>query len=310
LITSNTYQNQSGTSIASSTLASAKGKGIVSDLSQLVKLRLSTTVVFTAGMGYVLAAGAAFSIVEFLLLSLGGLLVTGSANAINEIIESDTDAKMERTQNRPLPTGRMSVTAALIAAGTFGVSGIALLWFMFNPVASLLGALSLLSYALIYTPMKRMTPFSVFVGAIPGAMPPAIGWAAVTGDIGTAALILFAIQFFWQFPHFWAIAWLAKDDYAKAGFDLLPHSSGRTKSTATHIVAFTAILIPFGLMPAVVGLGGIFSAMILVVCGMLFTWQSVQLYRTTELKEARQLMFGSFAYLPVVYMAMVIDKLI
>ncbi len=285
--------------------------GLAKDLAALVKLRLSTIVVMSAALGYLLAAGSGvFLWSDFILLILGGLLVTGAANALNEVIERDTDVLMTRTANRPLPTGRMSMAAALLVAGIMGVGGVALLWWAFHPLAALLGALSLLSYAFIYTPMKRISPVAVFIGAIPGAIPPVIGYVAVTGFIGPEALALFAIQFFWQFPHFWAIAWLAREDYAKAGFDLLPDASGRTKATAIHIIIYTAVLLPVGLLPFWLGMSGWISAIAVTVCGLGFTFQAIRLYQTCDLKEARSLLFGSFAYLPLVLLALVLDKIV
>ncbi len=286
--------------------------GLLRDLAALVKLRLSSIVVFSAGIGYLLAtaSGASatgFHYAELAWLMLGGLLVTGAANALNEVIERDTDAKMERTANRPLPTGRMGMGTALMVAGGSGIAGVAILWSVFNPTAALLGALALLSYAFIYTPMKRMGAFAVFVGAIPGAIPPAIGWTAATGDLGTGALILFALQFFWQFPHFWAIAWMAKDDYAKAGFDLLPDASGRSRRSALHILAYTVVLIPLGLLPYWAGMSGLIGSGVAVLCGSLFTLQALRLLQTCTVKDARALLFGSFAYLPIVFAALVLD---
>jgi protoheme IX farnesyltransferase len=278
------------------------------DLAALVKLRLSLIVVFSAAIGYLIPVGAAFSWAAFGWLLLGGLLVTGAANALNEIIERDTDARMDRTANRPLPTGRLSVGAALMTAGLAGVSGVAILWSAFNPTAALLGALALLSYAFIYTPMKRISPIAVFIGAIPGAIPPAIGWTAVTGHLEAGALTLFALQFFWQFPHFWAIAWLAKDDYAKAGFDLLPDASGRSRRSAVHVVAWTSVLIPLALVPFWVGMSGLVGSAVALAGGLLFTFQALRLYRTCGLAEARALLFGSFAYLPIVFVALVLDR--
>jgi protoheme IX farnesyltransferase len=283
--------------------------GLLKDLSALVKLRLSTIVVFSAGMGYLLAAPVSGEWSSFLLLLFGGLLVTASANALNEVIERDTDAFMTRTANRPLPSGRMSMGTALLVAGLAGVGGVALLWWAFQPLTALLGALSLLSYAFIYTPMKRISPVAVFIGAIPGAIPPVIGWVAVTGSVGPEALALFAIQFFWQFPHFWAIAWLSREDYAKAGFDLLPDASGRTRATAVHIIIYTAILLPVGLLPFWMGLAGWVSAALVAVAGLAFTYQAIRLYQTCAMKEARSLLFGSFAYLPLVLLALVLDKI-
>lgn len=283
---------------------------ILRDLAALFKLRLSLIVVMSAALGYLLAAGpGTFSASGFTLLIVGGLLVTASANALNEIIEKDTDARMERTAGRPLPGGRMAVSTALLLAGVAGVGGVALLWWAFQPLTALLGALSLLSYAFIYTPVKRLSPVAVFIGAIPGAIPPVIGWIAVTGSLGPEALALFSIQFFWQFPHFWAIAWLARDDYARAGFDLLPDASGRTRATAVHIVIYTALLLPVGLLPFWLEMSGWISAIVVSIASLGFTVQAIQLYRSCSLPSAKALLFGSFAYLPLVLIALVLDKL-
>ena len=290
-------------------LTEQKSYSLFQDISMLVKLRLSSIVVFSAGIGYAMAVGSGFLWNEMALLLLGGLLVTASANAINEVIERDTDAVMDRTKVRPLPAGRMRLATAALIAGTMGVVGVSILWFAFGPVSALLGALALLSYAFIYTPLKRISPIAVFVGAFPGALPPLIGWTAATGAIESGALVLFAIQFFWQFPHFWAIAWLAKDDYAKAGFQLMPDSSGRSKTSALYVVLYTAVLVPIGILPLLVGMSGVISAVITALAGAVFTWQAIVLYRTLDMSKARALMFGSFIYLPVVFAALVIDKL-
>jgi protoheme IX farnesyltransferase len=292
----------------------AASGALLRDLAALVKLRLSSIVVFSAGMGYILAAGwvpgSAFAIADFVLLLLGGLLVTASANALNEVIERDTDALMQRTADRPLPTGRMAMSTALLVAGLSGVGGVALLWYAFQPLAALLGALSLLTYAFIYTPMKRLSPLAVFVGAIPGAIPPMIGWVAISGTLTSEAIALFAIQFFWQFPHFWAIAWLGKDDYARAGFDLLPDPSGTSRATALHIVIYTALLVPVGLLPYGLGISGWVSAVAVSLFALFFTAQAVRLYQTCAPAQARSLLFGSFFYLPAVLVALALDQAI
>lgn len=191
-----------------------------------MKFRLSFIVVFSAGIGYVFAGG---DMHYFGLFLLAGFLITAASNALNQIIEVETDKLMGRTANRPLPAGRMQSTEAIIAAGTMGISGIVLMWILFNPISALLGALSLLSYAFIYTPIKRISPLAVFVGAFPGAVPPLIGWAAATGSIGEMAIILFVIQFMWQFPHFWAIAWVAFDDYKGLVFNYCLQFQGKAK---------------------------------------------------------------------------------
>ena len=272
----------------------------------LVKFRLSFIVVFSAGIGYLFAGGAQSG---FLLFLLGGFLVTAASNALNQILESDTDKLMTRTADRPLATTRMQPAEAILAAGIFAICGIGILWYFFNPVSALLGALSLISYAFIYTPMKKMSPVAVFIGAFPGAVPPVIGFAAATGEITDIALILFAIQFLWQFPHFWSIAWVAYEDYAKAGFYLLPSASGKTKASASHIVIYSLILIPISMLPFLFHVSGIVSTIIVVITGLLFLMQGYKLYRTCDVKDARTLMFASFLYLPVVFISILIDKI-
>lgn len=281
----------------------------LADYKQLVKFRLTSIVVFSAGMGYLLAAPAAIDWPGLLLIGLAGFFVTGSANALNEIIEKDYDKLMKRTANRPLPTNRMSTVEALLMAGLMGVAGIFLLATQFNYLAALIGALSLLSYAFIYTPLKRISNIAVFVGAIPGALPPMIGWVAMTGSITLEAFILFSIQFLWQFPHFWAIAWVAHDDYTRAGFRLLPSEGGKTRQSAFYNIVYILFLIPVSLLPFILGFSGWISAIVIAVVGLVFLLQAYKLYTDCDNKAAKQLMFGSFVYLPVVFLALVFDKL-
>ncbi|MBP7399236.1 MAG: heme o synthase [Chitinophagales bacterium] len=281
-------------------------KSKVTDYLLLVKFRLSFIVVFSAGIGYVFAGGDMY---YFGLFLLAGFLITAASNALNQIIEVETDKLMGRTANRPLPAGRMQSTEAIIAAGTMGISGIVLMWILFNPISALLGALSLLSYAFIYTPIKRISPLAVFVGAFPGAVPPLIGWAAATGSIGEMAIILFVIQFMWQFPHFWAIAWVAFDDYKRAGFQLLPTVSGQSKASAFHVLMYTIFLIPISLIPFLSGFTGSVSAIIIALTGLGFLYQAIQLYKSCDVKSARKLMFGSFLYLPIVLIALFFDRI-
>ncbi|MFZ1825381.1 MAG: heme o synthase [Chitinophagales bacterium] len=281
-------------------------KSKVTDYLLLVKFRLSFIVVFSAGIGYVFASG---DMHYFGLFLLAGFLITAASNALNQIIEVETDKLMGRTANRPLPAGRMQSTEAIIAAGTMGISGIVLMWILFNPISALLGALSLLSYAFIYTPIKRISPLAVFVGAFPGAVPPLIGWAAATGSIGEMAIILFVIQFMWQFPHFWAIAWVAFDDYKRAGFQLLPTVSGQSKASAFHVLMYTIFLIPISLIPFLSGFTGSVSAIIIALTGLGFLYQAIQLYKSCDVKSARKLMFGSFLYLPIVLIALFFDRI-
>lgn len=285
---------------------SALLKSKASDYILLVKFRLSFIVVFSAAIGYAFAGGNSAHLGLFL---LAGFFITAASNAFNQIIEVETDKLMDRTAGRPLPAGRMQVTEAIIAAGLMGIGGIVLMWLVFNPLSALLGALSLLSYAFIYTPSKKISPLAVFIGAFPGAIPPIIGWAAATGTISEIAFVLFAIQFMWQFPHFWAIAWVAFDDYKKAGFQLLPSISGKTRHSAFHILIYTIVLLPVSLIPFITGYTGNISAIIILIAGIIFLYQAIQLYKMCDVKAARRLMFGSFLYLPVVFIALFIDRI-
>ena len=279
------------------------------DYVQLTKLSLSALVVFSAVMGYLIATGAGFSLPSLLALSIGGFLVAGSSNAFNQVIEKDTDRLMNRTADRPLPSGRMSVTEAIITASAMGIAGVLILWKALNPVCGLLSLLSLLLYVFVYTPAKKVTPFSVLIGAIPGAFPPLLGWIAAKNEIGLEALVLYAVQFIWQFPHFWAIAWVLHDDYLKGGFKMLPFN-GRTRGTAFQTLVYSICLVPMGFLPMLFGFTGTLATLFIVLTGILFAAQAIRLYSDCETKSAQKLMFGSFIYLPVVQMIWMIDKLI
>jgi protoheme IX farnesyltransferase len=282
----------------------------VGDLAALIKFRLSATVVFSATIAYVLASGFNFSIMGLMMIALGGMLVTAAANTLNEVIEKDYDRLMSRTANRPLPAGRMSTMQAILAAGLFGVGGLLILAFYFNQLAAILGAVSLLTYAFIYTPMKRFTNFAVMVGAVPGALPIVIGWVAYTGTITPIVYVLFAIQFMWQFPHFWAIAWLAHDDYQKAGYNLLPSTDGRSKTSAAQILIYSIFLLPVSLIPYFIGFMGWPYAVLAAVAGGLIIYFSFKLYYLCNRTAAKHLMLAALIYLPVLFTAMIIDKII
>ncbi|WP_237587121.1 heme o synthase [Pontibacter russatus] len=275
---------------------------------KLLKFRLSFTVAFSSAIGYILGFPDA-SYLSIALVMLGGLLVTGAANIINQIIERDLDRMMKRTAKRPLPTGQLSVTEAIVFAVLLGIGGLALLGLYFNLLTAALSLLGLVLYGFVYTPLKRISPICVFVGAIPGGLPPLIGWAAATGVLGAEAWILFGIQFIWQFPHFWAIAWVLDEDYKKAGFKMLPMEGGKNLKTAIQIMIYTLVLIPLSLLPLQFGMTGTTSALIAVVCGVLFLAQTFYLMRTCSKKAAMSIMFGSFLYLPIVQIAFVLDKL-
>lgn len=278
------------------------------DYKLLIKFNLSFMVVFSAVISYLLAPKViAYDWKAILFLFAGGMLVTGSANAINQAVEKDTDALMKRTANRPVAAGRMSVQEAIAFAVIAGLAGVLLLWH-FNLLTALLAAFSLFIYAFIYTPLKKMSSIAVLVGAVPGALPCLIGWAAGNDDLSAGGWILFAVQFFWQFPHFWAIAWIAHKDYSKAGFKLLPSDEGQTKYSAIQAIIYSLLLFPVGILPYFFGMSGIMSLLIVLLANIFMTWQCVRLYREMTIQAARRVMFSSYIYLPVVLLALLIDK--
>jgi heme o synthase len=266
-------------------------------------------VVFSAAMSFIIGSEGAFDWIKFFLLIAGGFLVTGSANAFNQVIEKDLDKLMDRTQTRPLPDERMKKGEALAVAFIFGISGLFVLTYFMNVASGILGFIALASYTVMYTPLKKITPFAVFVGAFPGAIPPLLGYVAATNQFTTEAWVLFSIQFIWQFPHFWAIAWVMDEDYRKAGFELLPSKGGRDKSSAFQAFIYAFSLIPVGMMPYFFNLTGIVSMLIITIVGIIFSIQAWRLYKECTVKAARQLMFGSFFYLPIVQISLVLDQL-
>lgn len=276
---------------------------------ELLKFRLSLLVALTSGFGYVLAQRGSVDWIVFTFLCIGGFLVSGASGTINQIIEKDYDKMMSRTMKRPIPTERISVTEASIFAFFTAVIGFYILLIFTNPLTVLLSILSMVLYSFVYTPLKRVGPIAVFVGAIPGALPPLLGWVAATGEIGYQALIIFGIQFIWQFPHFWAIAWVVDEDYKKAGFKLLPSGGGRDLNTAIQIMIYTLFLLPLGLLPAKFGVTGINSAVIVTICGVLFLSQTFYLMKDCSKESAMKLMFGSFLYLPIIQIAYLLDKI-
>jgi protoheme IX farnesyltransferase len=285
-------------------------KSRVSAYYDLIKFRLSALVTFSAVFGYILGdRGIDFGWSGFVGLVLGGFFITGASGAANEIMERDLDKLMKRTQNRPLPLQLISLQEAYWFTGIVALMGISLLWIFTNPLTTGLGVLSMLLYVFAYTPLKRVGPIAVFVGAIPGAMPPLLGWTAATGAITHQALIIFGIQFIWQFPHFWAIAWVSDEDYKRAGFKLLPSGGGQDLNTAIQIMIYTLFLLPLGLLPSYFGLVGLNSGIVATVCGVLFLAQTFSLMRDCSRKSALKIMFGSFIYLPVVQIAYLLDKM-
>ncbi len=279
------------------------------DYAQLLKPNLSFMVVFSSVVGYLIAPGISFAWKEVIILFTGGLLVTGGANAINQVLERYSDKLMKRTEQRPLPQERISTTEAWIFAFITGFSGSIVLGLYFNWFAGGLSFLSLLLYAFAYTPMKKIHPVAVFIGAIPGAFPPLIGWVAATGSIGIGGWILFLIQFFWQFPHFWAIAWVGYEDYCKAGIFMLPSKEGKTKFTGLQCMFYSLVLIPLVVMPRTIQLSGNIGMWVSMALGLLYFLASYNFFRKNDKKSAKMVMYTSFVYLPTVLLALLFDKL-
>jgi protoheme IX farnesyltransferase len=272
----------------------------------LTKYRLAGLVVFSAVITY-LTVAETVNIQQLLALSIGGFMVTAAANGFNMIIEKDLDKLMDRTKNRPLPIGKLNVVESLLFCSAFGIGGTVLLWIFTNPLSGILGFVSIVLYALVYTPLKRITPLSVFVGAFPGALPTLIGAVAATEGFGTItffALLLFFIQFFWQFPHFWSLAWFNHDDYAKAGFMMLPSSGGRDDASKFQILVYSVFLIPISILPYVFGYVGILTGIIVLVFGVTLALQAYNFYRIPTVESAKKLFVVAIIYLPVVQLAL------
>ena len=294
------------------------GQGRLKDYIQLIKLSLSIMVVFSSVMSFLLVPGVEERFVNPLLMSIllfvGGLLVTGSANAINQVVEKDTDAMMKRTSGRPVAAGRMTANHGWAFAIITGLLGVFILGYFFNPLAAGLAAFSLFLYAFIYTPLKKVNSIAVLVGAFPGALPCLIGWAAGDERLSLGGWVLFAIQFFWQFPHFWAIAWIAHGDYSKAGFKLLPADKGPTKFTALQTVIYSLLLVPVTLCPFFIGMAeyetlmGMIGLVLVILANMFMIGSCIALYQRMDVPSARKVMFGSYMYLPVILLALLMAK--
>ncbi len=269
------------------------------------KFRLSALVILSALSGYLFVGGNDW--LEMIYLMLGGLLVTAASNGSNQIWERELDVLMNRTGKRPLPMGEMSVNEGVIVVAVCLLPG---LWMLYqlNLSSMLLGLAAFVSYAFIYTPMKRISTWAVFVGAFPGALPPMIGAVAGSDSFGLVAGVLFFVQFVWQFPHFWAIAWVSYDDYQQAGFSLLPSKQGRTKGSAFQIMIYSLALIPFSLLPWLMGWTSDITLIIAGIFSILFFLQSYKLFLSLTIADARKLMFASFIWLPVVQFLYVFDR--
>lgn len=283
----------------------------VQDFKAVTKMGLSLSVVFSSLAGYLLGAEKV-NVITLILLAFGGYFMVGASNVFNQIIERDYDALMERTKDRPIPAGRMSVRTAFILASILTLSGVAILYSI-NPKTAMFGAISIFLYTSAYTPLKTKTPLSVFVGAIPGAIPFMLGWVAATNDFGIEPGTLFMLQFFWQFPHFWAIGWFLHDDYQKAGFNMLP-TGKRDKATAVQAILYTVWTIIVSIIP-VFGFTGklqltIVGASAVFMVGLVMLYYAVQLFKKMSVKAARQLMLASVLYITLVQVIYVLDKFI
>ena len=289
-----------------------------------MKFTLSFTVVFTCVICYQIAPNIiVFDWWNILILTFAGLCITGSANAINQAVEKDTDAQMKRTANRPVASGRMSQQTAYAFAIITGMVGVGLMAYQFNTLSAVLSALSLFLYAFIYTPLKKVNSIAVLVGAFPGAIPCLIGWVAATNEINPLASFivdgktysnaggyaLFLIQFLWQFPHFWAIAWVSHTDYSKVGFKLLPADKGPTKFTALQAVMYAVLMVPIGFLPNYFKITGEWSMWVVLVANIFMVVQCVRLYQNMGVPAARRVMFSSYIYLPIVYLALMANKI-
>lgn len=272
-------------------------------------MRLSLSVVFSSLAGYLLGVET-IDVKTLILLALGGYFMVGASNGFNQIIEKDLDALMKRTKNRPIPAGRISVTSAFIIASIFTLLGIIILYTI-NKQTAMFGAISIFLYACVYTPLKTMTPIAVFVGAIPGAIPFMLGWVAATNNFGIEPGTLFALQFFWQFPHFWAIGWFLYDDYEKAGFKMLP-TGKRDKGTAVQTIMYTIWTIIVSIIP-VFGFTGklhlsVIAAIIVFILGLGMLNFAIRLFKEMTAKAARQLMLASVLYITLIQIVYVVDK--
>lgn len=298
--------------------AAEKKNTKLKDYLQLIKPSLSIMVVFSSVIGYLLAPGiVAYNWQMIALLFIGGLLITGSANTINQVVEKDTDAMMKRTASRPVAAGRMSVTEGWIYALFIGIVGIGIMGYFFNPLSAGLAAFSLFLYAFVYTPLKKVAAVAVLVGAVPGALPCLIGWAAGNDALfenghgwkDYGGWVLFLLQFLWQFPHFWAIAWVAHKDYSNAGFRLLPSEEGPNKYTAIQATVYAVLMIPVGMLPYFIGLTGVVSLGIVLIANIFLVVQCMRLYKELDAKAAKRVMFSSYIYLPIVMLALLGDKI-
>lgn len=284
-------------------------KSVLLDFKELTKVGLSLSVLFSSLAGYLLAVESV-NYTTLIMLAIGGFLMVGASNAFNQIIEKDTDALMQRTMNRPLPTGRMSVPVAFVTAVLFTLVGIGILYTI-NPKSALFGAISIFLYTCVYTPLKAISPLAVFVGAFPGAIPFMLGWVAATNQFGIEAGFLFLIQFFWQFPHFWAIGWLQFEEYKKAGFYMLPMNK-KNEAAIKQIIFYTVIMILVSIAPVLRVTGRFYiyplTAVIIALLGTVMLYYGVQLHKSKSNVDAKKLMLSSVLYITAIQITYVVDN--
>lgn len=283
---------------------------VLSDYGQLVKTRLNLLVVFSTGIGYLIGTNGAINWAEFGLLCLGGFLTVGSANGINQILERESDALMKRTLDRPVVQGRISILHAILFTLGLGILGTVILGGMFNELTALLSLLSLVLYGFVYTPLKKIHPIAVHIGAIPGALPPVIGYVAASGSVDAMAISLFVMQFLWQFPHFYSISWLLDDDYRRAGLKMMPLGTQKGKWAAFQIVIYSALMIPVSFLPFLFDEGSFLAGALISATSFFCLYYSAGLLQTLTNVEAKKLMFGSLVYLPTVQLILLADSLI
>ena len=295
-------------------LSSNQSPSFFKEFKEITKARLAISVVFSTIAGYLIAVPD-FSEIQYMtlvLLSVGGYCMVGASNVFNQIIERDLDAKMDRTKNRPIASGRVKPNSALILACVLTILGIVILYIV-NPKTAMFGAISIFLYTSVYTPLKTITPLSVFVGAFPGAIPFMLGWVAATNHFGIEAGTLFMIQFFWQFPHFWAIGWFLYEDYKKGGFFMLP-TGKRDSKTSIQIILYTVWLIIVSVFPATGLTGRLYltpvSAVLVFIAGLWMLYAGIQLYRTRTDKAAKSLMLVSVTYISLIQIIYVLDKVL
>jgi protoheme IX farnesyltransferase len=279
------------------------------DYAQFLKLRLASLVVFSSALGYLIASGADWNGSTLMGLTLGGFLIVGASNGINQILERESDRLMHRTRKRPMPDGRMKTSEAVLVVFLAAVIGIGLIDYFTHVLTTILSIMAMLSYGFVYTPMKRVSPVAVFIGAFPGALPVLIGYSAFNGHLNFEAGILFLVQFIWQFPHFWSIAWVLHEDYARGGFRLLPGGGDPGIFVARYILFITLFLIPVGIAPALLGYTPYGFAVLSVIMAGAFLYPCWKLVQQQQLLQARKLMLASFVYLPVMQLGHWLFKL-